>query len=76
MATRAASDLSERVAHLEHTMAMMGVPMEAAESSMAAQHIEGLEMLVASLVAMTESQKALYPCGNSDSRSWLLMFVQ
>ncbi|KAK9166643.1 hypothetical protein Scep_001834 [Stephania cephalantha] len=58
MATRAASDLSERVAHLEHMMASMTVPVDTTKSSRLEQRLEGLEMLVASLVAREESQEA------------------
>ncbi|KAK9157903.1 hypothetical protein Scep_004477 [Stephania cephalantha] len=58
MATRAASDLSERVAHLEQMMASMSVTVDTAGSSRLEQRLEGLEMLVASLVAREESQEA------------------
>ncbi|KAK9113309.1 hypothetical protein Syun_020106 [Stephania yunnanensis] len=59
MATRAASDLSERVSHLEQRMATIAMPVEAAESSTTSQCIEALEMLAASLVTRGESQEAM-----------------
>ncbi|KAK9114857.1 hypothetical protein Syun_021654 [Stephania yunnanensis] len=59
MATRATSNLSERVAHLERMMATMNVPVESTESSVSAQHIEGMKMLVAFLVTRGESHDAM-----------------
>ncbi|KAK9150645.1 hypothetical protein Syun_008954 [Stephania yunnanensis] len=58
MATRAARDLGERVAHLKQIMATMAVPADTSESSRMTQRLEGLKMLVASLAARGESQEA------------------